>query len=170
MALRTGAPTLAWTLGIPEASKDTAAHQQSMRRTMMSIMVGTPTLRAADRALRTDVTRPAQASRGCTTRAQCAVSHRGDLQAVKRDLSSDHGEVRRDLDKIGERVVALEHKDDGCSEEIEWLQQEKLVLRGELIAISAEENRCHRDNGEALEKSVVELEAIHNCTGAHMVW
>ncbi|KAJ1157298.1 hypothetical protein NDU88_010013 [Pleurodeles waltl] len=51
------------------------------------------------------------------------------LQAVKRDLSSDLKEVQRDLDKVGERVATLKCKEDGYSEEIEWLQQEILRLQ-----------------------------------------
>ncbi|KAJ1180395.1 hypothetical protein NDU88_005616 [Pleurodeles waltl] len=58
-----------------------------------------------------------------------------DLQAVKRDLSSDLWEVRRDLDEAGERAVSLEHKDDDQHEELEWMQQEILHLQKQQIEL-----------------------------------
>ncbi|KAJ1131761.1 hypothetical protein NDU88_010094 [Pleurodeles waltl] len=56
----------------------------------------------------------------------------------------------KDLDEVGERVATLERKDDGHSEENEWLQIEILRLQEQQIDLQSHtedlENRSWRNN------------------------
>ncbi|KAJ1108150.1 hypothetical protein NDU88_005532 [Pleurodeles waltl] len=45
----------------------------------------------------------------------------------------------------------------------------KLVIRGELTAISAD-SHCRKEKRAALDKEVADLESAHKPTGAHRVW
>ncbi|KAJ1125445.1 hypothetical protein NDU88_003877 [Pleurodeles waltl] len=56
-----------------------------------------------------------------------------DLQAVKKDLSADLRDIRRKLDNVGQRVSALEDKDDSRSDETERLQQEILRIKDQQL-------------------------------------
>ncbi|KAJ1142895.1 hypothetical protein NDU88_009207, partial [Pleurodeles waltl] len=52
-----------------------------------------------------------------------------DLQTIKKDLSFDLQDVWRNLDNVRERVAALEQKDAGRNDDLEWLQQEIIRLQ-----------------------------------------
>ncbi|KAJ1189300.1 hypothetical protein NDU88_006048 [Pleurodeles waltl] len=52
-----------------------------------------------------------------------------DLQTVKKDLSTELWEMRKELNEVGERAAKLERKDDERSNKIESMQQEILHLQ-----------------------------------------
>ncbi|KAJ1162371.1 hypothetical protein NDU88_002839 [Pleurodeles waltl] len=51
-------------------------------------------------------------------------SLRDDIQVVKRDLSADLKEVRRNLEEIGNRISAMEDREAGCQEVLHLKEQQ----------------------------------------------
>ncbi|KAJ1195476.1 hypothetical protein NDU88_004756 [Pleurodeles waltl] len=57
----------------------------------------------------------------------------------------------------------------GCSVSLLW-EALKAVIRGELIAITATDNKIRKEKRETMTKQVLDLEQIHKCTGAPGIW